>query len=279
MVPGCAARLLLSLALLLALAAIGTLPYLATIGHPAMPWPFHLIGADAPAGALAAQVAAYAALLEASAAQSPAQRAHEARVAAAAAALRAHPHFARAPALHVCTVASRAEPGLALLQASARVFGLEVEVLGMGDAQLVAWGIGLGRKAVHIAAYVAALPPQDLVLVVDAYDTVAMGRPSAEAYFRGLARALLREPADPAGGGGGGGGGGEADDTAALLLQRRPPSLLFSAEKYCMGEGPPPARCRPALPLPQQRRPHGPRGRPARAAHCRGLGHARVHAQ
>ncbi len=214
-------------------------------GHTLLPWPVSLLGADYGASTLARYVREYRAALDERHSLTPAQAAVESRVAALAAGLAALPQFSSsapgggAPALHICTVASRMEPGLELMLESARTFGLEVRVLGMGDPHLVAWGNGLGRKAVHVAEFVATLPPRDLVMLVDAYDAVFMARPSLAAYFRGLARALVREPSDPS--------QGAPPPPSALLpastaaaapapLQgRRLPTLLFSAEKYCTG--------------------------------------------
>ena len=252
-------RCLGTLTLLVLLCALGTLPYLLSgFSHTELPWPVSLLGVDTPAGALAQRVRAHTSALQASQQLSATESSHEASVAYLAAGLAALPAFggaSAARALHICTVASRSQPGLELLQATAAHFGVQVKVLGMGDAQLVQWGQGLGRKALHVAEYVASLPPHDVVMLVDAYDAVFMGRPTLEAYFRGLARALLREPVDPA--------TATAPDASAaaaaaagalpptqgaalseqalqrLLTARRPPSLLFSAERECMDIGPP----------------------------------------
>lgn len=233
--------ILLLLLLLLLLLGVATAPFYLAFGHTVMPWPLSLVGADAPGGHLAQRVRAHAAALASSRRLTPEQRSHEASVAALAAGLRALPLFAQGRGqLHVCAVASRSEPGLELLQASAAAAGVQVTVLGMGDAALQAWGKGLGRKAVHVSAFVATLPPHDLVLLVDAYDAVFMGPPSLDAYFRGLARAMLREPLDPANAPPGAAGAAAAAAALPplgleqLLASRRPPSILFSAEQECM---------------------------------------------
>ena len=248
--------------ILLLLCALSVLPFCLAFGHPAMPWPLRLIGADVSASHLAAHVRAHAAALASARQQSAEQQLFESRVAALAAGLQRLPAFggagaaaAPAPRLHLCTVASRTEPGLDLLRATAELHGLPLTVLGLGDAQIAGWGRGLGRKAIHMATFVAGLPPSDLVLMVDAYDAVLMGRPSVEAYFRGLARALLREPLDPASATeeqqraqraaalaatGSGGSSGSGSGPEPLLASRRPPALLFSAESECMILKPPP---------------------------------------
>jgi hypothetical protein len=231
---------------LVLLAAVSLLPYLYAFGHTRLPWPLRLIGRDADALAEASALrASRAALLHDVEVWAP----YEAAVAALAADLAARPEFAAfagggggAPALHVCTVASRWAPGLDLLRESAAAVGLAVTVLGEGDTELSGWGEGLGRKLFHVGAFARALPPTDFVLLVDAYDVVFMARPHAGAFLTALARALLLEPEDPAGGGGGGGsppgepGGALARARAALAASppRRLPTVLLSAEAQCM---------------------------------------------
>ena len=115
----------------------------------------------------------------------------------------------------------------------------------MGDEALGkrGWGDGLGRKTLHVLNFVDSLPPDDLVVLVDAYDVVIMADPrrSVDAFYRGLARGLALEPADPA-------VVRDAppprDEGAALLEglsllrngQRRAPEILFSGEIGCIDD-------------------------------------------
>jgi hypothetical protein len=104
--------------------------------------------------------------------------------------------------IHICTVASRPNAYIEVLKSSARVFGFtDVVVLGVGDTLLgPGWGTNFGRKLLHLIDFVKSLPEDDLVFFTDAHDVVVMGdaREAVEGYFNGIARALLREKADPA---------------------------------------------------------------------------------
>lgn len=108
----------------------------------------------------------------------------------------------RTARVHLCTVASRPNAYIEVLKSSARVFGFpEVVVLGVGDTALgPGWGTNFGRKLLHLIDFVKALPEDDLVIFTDAHDVVVMGdaREAIEGYFNGIARAMLREKADPA---------------------------------------------------------------------------------
>ena len=114
----------------------------------------------------------------------------------------ATPRRTRASQVHICTVASRPNAYIEVLKSSARVFGFqEVVVLGVGDTQLgPGWGTNFGRKLLHLIDFVKALPEDDFVIFTDAHDVVVMGdvREAVEGFFNGIARAMLRENADPA---------------------------------------------------------------------------------
>lgn len=242
-------RFLFVLSILALLSCVLILPYLLVLGHTLLPYPFHLIGADQDPISLTEEVTDYrTSLLRFNGPNT------DAKVEGVVKLLRAHPKFAKhhpeglplgapsPPPLHVITVASQWKPGLDLMRSTASLFGLEARVLGMGDTALVAWGQGLGRKVHHVLEFARAQGPEDMVLFVDAYDCVFMGRPSLEAYHRGLARAIVREPKDPSDSGGlGVPGGGLAavnpDPASPLppnLLNRRLPTILVSAEPFCM---------------------------------------------
>ena len=203
-----------------------------------------MIGADKDATTLSEEVADFSAALIQFTGPN-----HDANVLAVAGFLKALPRYSayadasKAPQMHLITVASRWQAGLHLMQSTASLFGFQPKVLGMGDGLLVSWGKGLGRKVHHVTEYLRTLSPGEMVLFVDAYDCVLMGHPEMGAYYRGLARAILREPKDPA-------EEPELGDSnrppppmvnpdlnapfPESGLKRRLPTILLSAESFCM---------------------------------------------
>jgi len=69
--------------------------------------------------------------------------------------------------LHFVTVASDPHFGLDRLRDSALYYGLKLEVLGLGQPFL-----GKGSKFLYLAEFAAGLPPDDVVVFTDAYDSV-----------------------------------------------------------------------------------------------------------
>ena len=115
---------------------------------------------------------------------------------------------------HLLTVANKEDRGLGLLRLTSSAFGWALIVLGMGDARIghKGWGTGFGLKIRYQQQYAASLPPDDLLIFVDAFDVLAFGgrQAAVEGYLRACARAVTREN-----------------------TTHRAPAVLFSAEKWC----------------------------------------------
>lgn len=69
--------------------------------------------------------------------------------------------------LHVCTVASKHTRGLEQLLHSCRYFDIQIDVLGMDQPFR-----GLSEKFLLVEEYIRKLDDKDIVLFVDAYDTL-----------------------------------------------------------------------------------------------------------
>ncbi len=71
--------------------------------------------------------------------------------------------------LHICTVASHPTTTLAQLSDSCRANGIHLDVLGIGQPYK-----GNGQKLSYLKRYVEQLPEGDVVMFVDAYDTLVL---------------------------------------------------------------------------------------------------------
>ena len=87
--------------------------------------------------------------------------------------------------MHFVTVASDPHFGLDRLRDSAVHHGLDLQVLGYGRPFL-----GKGSKFLYLAEFAAKLPPQDLVIFTDAYDSVFL------AGAEGFEEAVSQMPGD-----------------------------------------------------------------------------------
>lgn len=89
--------------------------------------------------------------------------------------------------LHFVTVASDPHFGLDRLKESALYHGLKFEVLGLGQPFL-----GKGSKFLYLADFAAGLPPQDLVVFTDAFDSVFLaGEDQFKEALSGLSSDLV----------------------------------------------------------------------------------------
>lgn len=70
---------------------------------------------------------------------------------------------------HICTVASHPSPDLDQLLESAARQGIEIEILGYGQEYY-----GNATKLNYMSEYLRALPVDDVVLFIDAYDVIIM---------------------------------------------------------------------------------------------------------
>lgn len=71
--------------------------------------------------------------------------------------------------LHVCTVASHPTSTLAQLSDSCKANGINLDVLGIGQPYK-----GNGQKLTYLKRYIEQLPEGDVVMFVDAYDTLVL---------------------------------------------------------------------------------------------------------
>lgn len=69
------------------------------------------------------------------------------------------------PVFHICTIASDKTQGLKQLLISCKVHGITLDILGMGLPYR-----GNGQKLNYMKEYIKAMPDNDIVLYVDAYD-------------------------------------------------------------------------------------------------------------
>jgi hypothetical protein len=76
------------------------------------------------------------------------------------------------PTLHVVTVATNIRPEIGHLLHSCEQNNVVLNVRGMYDPKFQAWGKGFGRKIALYQAFVESVDPNDIVLCVDAFDTV-----------------------------------------------------------------------------------------------------------
>lgn len=74
--------------------------------------------------------------------------------------------------LHVCTVASHHTRSLEQLQESCKRQHIFLDVLGLGESFE-----GFGAKFLYVQKYLEKLPESDVVLFVDAYDTLVLASP------------------------------------------------------------------------------------------------------
>ena len=117
-------------------------------------------------------------------------------------------------ALHHITVATRAEEGVYRFVRSLAWHGDDVKLLGGGDPRFQAWGKGFGVKVEQFLTFARSVPPDDLILMTDAYDVIMLR--GHEGVLAGYARALARLEGTP--------------DPAGAA---RRVSLLVSAERLC----------------------------------------------
>ena len=113
--------------------------------------------------------------------------------------------------ISLCTIPS---PALENLKESARWHGDEVTILGMGDPRFTRWGVGFGVKIELVQQFVAAQPPDTLVMFTDAFDVLLMaGQSDIRTAYIGAIRAAMARESDPARAG-------------------RIPTIVFSTERY-----------------------------------------------
>ena len=72
------------------------------------------------------------------------------------------------PKLHVCTNASHKTRALEQLLESCQVYGIHLDVLGLGEP------FSFGKRLSDYHKYLEGIPPKDVVLFIDAYDVLIL---------------------------------------------------------------------------------------------------------